>query len=101
MELMGAAEQSEPPNGDSARSATEFSMQSNLESLVRQMVDGHILYEEAVREVQKAFVRVALRENNGNKSRTARSLGMHRNTFSRTLVNLEIVERRRSQKVAA
>ncbi len=37
-------------------------MQSNLESLVRQMVDGHILYEEAVREVQKAFVRVALRE---------------------------------------
>ena len=77
-------------------------MQSDVESLVRQMVDGHILYEEAVREVKKSFMRVALRENDGNKSRTARSLGMHRNTFSRTLVSLGIfVERRRSQKVAA
>lgn len=77
-------------------------MQSDVESLVRQMVDGHILYEEAVREVKKSFMRVALRENDGNKSQTARSLGMHRNTFSRTLVSLGIfLERRRSQKVAA
>jgi len=42
-------------------------------------------YPEAVRELRKAFIATVLRENNGNQSKAARELGMHRNTLSRTV----------------
>jgi Fis family transcriptional regulator len=61
-----------------------------LEALVRQMHDGGILYSEAVREFKKAFIRHVLQERNGNQTRAAQSLGVHRNTLSRTLSELQI-----------
>jgi Fis family transcriptional regulator, factor for inversion stimulation protein len=73
-----------------------------MNALVRRMVDGHILYCEAVTEFKRAFIKTVLRENIGNKTRTARILGMHRNTLSRSLTELGInVEQRPHQKVAA
>jgi len=39
-------------------------------------------YTEAVREFRKAFIATVLRENNGNQSKAARELGMHRNTLT-------------------
>ena len=79
-----------------------FSMKSELDMLVSRMVDGHIFYHEAVREFKKVFVVTVLRENGQNQSRTARILGMHRNTLARTLVELGIKgERRPPQRAAA
>lgn len=65
-------------------------MKIQLEALVKQMHDGGILYSEAVREFKKAFITNVLQERNGNQSRAAQSLGMHRNTLSRTLSELHI-----------
>jgi Fis family transcriptional regulator, factor for inversion stimulation protein len=65
-------------------------MKPQLEALVRQMHDGGILYSEGVREFKKAFITHVLQERNGNQSRAAQSLGMHRNTLSRTLSELQI-----------
>ena len=77
-------------------------MGAKVDILVRQMVDGRIFYHEAVREFKKVFVLTVLRENGQNQSRTARTLGMHRNTLARTLVELGIKgERRPPQKAAA
>lgn len=77
-------------------------MKDELDALVRQMVDGGILYREAVSQFKKVFILVALRDNTGNKSKTAQILRMHRNTFARTLADLGIkVERRPPQKAAA
>jgi Fis family transcriptional regulator len=47
------------------------------------MHEGGILYVEAVREFRKAFIAAVLQENNGNQSKAARELGMHRNTLRR------------------
>ena len=47
-------------------------------------------HAEAVREFRKAFIATVLRENNGNQSKAARELGMHRNTLSRTASALEL-----------
>ncbi|MFZ3212445.1 MAG: helix-turn-helix domain-containing protein, partial [Terriglobales bacterium] len=44
----------------------------------------------AVREFRKAFIARVLRENKGNQSKTARELGMHRNTLSRTVSALRV-----------
>jgi DNA-binding NtrC family response regulator len=77
-----------------------LSMNADLDRLVHRMVEGHILYSEAVREFKRAFIETALRDNLDNKNRTARVLRMHRNTLSRNLAELWIkVERRPPQKV--
>ena len=58
-------------------------MKDQLESLVGQMVERGILLDEAVNEFEKKFIKRALERTNGNQSRAARVLGIHRNTLSR------------------
>ena len=65
-------------------------MRGELDALISRMHKGGILYTEAVREFRKAFIATVLRENNGNQSKAARELGMHRNTLSRTVSALEL-----------
>ena len=73
----------------------------DMNVLVRRMIDGHILYSEAVTEVKRAYIQTVLWENMGNKNRTARSLQMHRNTLSRNLVELGIKVKPRPSQTAA
>ncbi len=49
-----------------------------------------ILYAEAVREFKKRFILTVLAENKGNQCKAARQLGMHRNTLSRTITELNL-----------
>lgn len=65
-------------------------MKDQLEALVQQMHKRGILYSEAVREFKKHFICTVLQENSGNQCKTARELGMHRNTLSRTISELKI-----------
>jgi DNA-binding NtrC family response regulator len=58
-------------------------VKDQLESLVGQLVDRGILLDEAVTEFEKKFIRRALERANGNQSRAAKVLGIHRNTLSR------------------
>jgi DNA-binding NtrC family response regulator len=63
-------------------------MSDELDTLVKRMHDSGILYHEAVREFQKAFVASVLRESKGNLSKTAPRLGLHRNTLTRMVAQL-------------
>jgi Fis family transcriptional regulator, factor for inversion stimulation protein len=65
-------------------------VKDQLEALVGQMYKSGILYSEAVREFKKRFIITVLQENNGNQCKAARQLGMHRNTLSRTIAELEL-----------
>jgi two-component system nitrogen regulation response regulator GlnG len=49
------------------------------------MVERGILFDEAVNEFEKRFIKRALDRSNGNQSRAARLLGIHRNTLSRKI----------------
>ena len=60
-------------------------MKDQLEALVGQMVERGILFPEAVNEFEKKFIKRVLDRANGNQSRAARLLGIHRNTLSRKL----------------
>ena len=70
-------------------------MRAQLQALVEQMIQGGILYHEAIREFKKSFIAAALSSNNGNYSRTARTLGVHRNTLTRAMRELGIPGKRR------
>jgi len=51
---------------------------------------GGITYSEAVRDFKKRFILEVLAHHKGNQCKAARELGMHRNTLSRTITELEI-----------
>ena len=65
-------------------------MKNQLALLVAEMHDGGILYSEAVREFKRSFLAHVLQQNRGNQSKAAKQLGMHRNTLSRTLNELDL-----------
>ncbi len=63
-------------------------MKDQLEALVNQMVEHGIIYEDAILEFKKRFIRKILEKNKGNQSRAAKALGIHRNTLSRKIEDL-------------
>ncbi len=58
-------------------------MKDQLEALIGQMVDRGILLGEALTEFERRFIKCAMDHSEGNQSRAARLLGIHRNTLSR------------------
>jgi len=60
-------------------------VKDQLEGLVNQMVERGILFGEAVGEFEKRFIKRVLDRTNGNQSRAAGILGIHRNTLSRKI----------------
>ena len=60
-------------------------MRDQLEALVGVMVERGILFDEAIKEFEKKFIKHVLDRYNGNQSRAAKLLGIHRNTLSRKI----------------
>lgn len=63
-------------------------MKEKLESLILQMIDQEIGFEDACTEFERKFIRKVLEKVNGNKSKAALTLGIHRNTLSRKIGEL-------------
>jgi DNA-binding protein Fis len=65
-------------------------MRDQLEGLIVQMVERGILFEEAVSEFEKRFIKRVLERTEGNQSRAAEVLGIHRNTLSRKMTEYKL-----------
>ncbi|HEY4358502.1 MAG TPA: helix-turn-helix domain-containing protein [Acidobacteriaceae bacterium] len=65
-------------------------MKRDLDSLVLQMHTAGLTYADAVREFKKRFILEVLARHRGNQCKAAEELGMHRNTLSRTLAELDM-----------
>lgn len=65
-------------------------MKRELDNLVTQMHAGGITYSEAVREFKKRYILEVLARHKGNQCKAAGELGMHRNTLSRTIAELNL-----------
>jgi DNA-binding protein Fis len=65
-------------------------MKDQLEGLVSQMVERGILFDEAIGEFEKRFIKRVLDRVDGNQSRAAHILGIHRNTLSRKIVEYKL-----------
>ena len=54
-----------------------------LEALIEDMLDGHIMLDEALEEFEKVYIQKAFTRNKKRISHTAEALGIHRNTISK------------------
>ena len=54
-----------------------------LEAVIEDMLDGHILLDEALKEFEKLYIEKAYTRNKKRISHTAAALGIHRNTISK------------------
>jgi Fis family transcriptional regulator, factor for inversion stimulation protein len=61
-----------------------------LDALVTQMHAAGIVYADAIRQFKKRYILEVLAQHKGNQCKAATELGMHRNTLSRTLAELEM-----------
>jgi Fis family transcriptional regulator len=64
-----------------------------LESLVTEMVERGILFDEARREFEKRFIARVLQRHRGNLSRAAKDLRIHRNTLGKKIEEYKLVVR--------
>lgn len=73
-------------------------MRDQIEALVGQMVERGILFDEAVGEFEKRFIKRVLDRSAGNQSRAAKLLGIHRNTLSRKISQYKLDHRARRSR---
>jgi DNA-binding NtrC family response regulator len=64
-----------------------------LQRLIEEMVEKGIRFADAQREFERRFIAQVLAESDGNLSKTADVLGIHRNTLSRKMVEHRIKRR--------
>ena len=60
-----------------------------MESLIEEMLDGQILLGEAISEFEKLYIQKALERCEKHLSKTAETLGIHRNTLSKRVAAYE------------
>jgi DNA-binding NtrC family response regulator len=65
-------------------------VREQLDSLVQQMLDRGVRYEDARREFEKVFITRALQRSNGCLGDAAELLGIHRNTVTRKMSEYKI-----------
>ncbi len=75
-------------------------MKDQLEALINQMIEHGVVYEDAVSEFEKRFIKKMLDRANGNQSKAAQALGIHRNTLSRKIEELHLDHRPKRRKRA-
>jgi Fis family transcriptional regulator len=64
-----------------------------LEKLIEEMVERGVHFEDAVREFEKRFIARVLGSCDGSLTKTADTLGIHRNTLSRKMAEHKIRRR--------
>ena len=64
-----------------------------LERLVDEMVEKGVQFDDAVREFEKRFISRVLGACDGSLTRTADTLGIHRNTLTRKMGVYKIKKR--------
>lgn len=68
----------------------EETLNGRLCKIVNELVHRGVTLEQGRREFEKQFILASLRSNDGNVGRSAKSLGVHRNTLRNKVHRLEI-----------
>jgi DNA-binding NtrC family response regulator len=75
-------------------------LKGQLTQIVDELVHQGVTLEQARKEFEKQFIVASIKSNDGNMCRSARSLGVHRNTLRNKVSNLGIAPEEVSLKNA-
>lgn len=75
------------------RRSSDLNLHQRMELIIRDMVDKEINLKDALREFEKIFFEQAARKHEGNKTKMAKALGIHRNTLHNRTKLLKIRKR--------
>ncbi|MGD8537137.1 MAG: helix-turn-helix domain-containing protein [Candidatus Aminicenantes bacterium] len=59
----------------------ELSLHQKMVVLVTELVEKELPIKEALREFEKIYITTVAKKYNGNKTKMAKALGIHRNTL--------------------
>ena len=62
---------------------------NRLENLIEEMLEGHILLDEALCEFEKLYIKKAMARHKQHISNTAAILGIHRNTLAKRVATYQ------------
>jgi DNA-binding NtrC family response regulator len=65
-------------------------VREQLDNLTAEMFDRGILLEDAIRELERRFIALALQCCDGHIAEAADRLGMHRNTLARKIAEYKL-----------
>jgi DNA-binding NtrC family response regulator len=63
------------------KKSSELNLHQRMELIIKDMVEKEISLKDALREFEKIFFEQAAKKHEGNKTRMAQALGIHRNTL--------------------
>jgi DNA-binding NtrC family response regulator len=63
------------------RKSSDLNLHQRMELIIKEMVEKEISLKDALREFEKIFFEQAAKKHQGNKTKMARALGIHRNTL--------------------
>ncbi len=67
-----------------------LSIHEKMEILIKELVEKELPIKEAIKEFEKIYIETAGKKYNGNKTRIAKALGIHRNTLHNLCKTLKI-----------
>lgn len=80
----------EPKTSNQAKTRVGTIVKRELDGLVTQMHSAGVPYADALRQFKRRYILEVLAHHKGNQCKAAEELGMHRNTLSRTLAELDL-----------
>jgi DNA-binding NtrC family response regulator len=68
----------------------QLNLHQKLEILIADMVEKEVRFRDALKEFQKIYIEITAKKYNGNKTKMADALGVHRNTLHNRAKSLKI-----------
>jgi DNA-binding NtrC family response regulator len=63
------------------KKSSDLNFHQRMELIVKDMIDKEINLKDALREFEKIFFEQAAKKHEGNRTKMAQALGIHRNTL--------------------
>jgi DNA-binding NtrC family response regulator len=68
----------------------QLTINAKMKLLAKDLVENELPLRDALREFEKLYILTASKKYNGNKTRMAKALGVHRNTLHNLCKSLEL-----------
>lgn len=59
----------------------QLNIHQKMELLISDMVEKEVRFQDALKEFQKIYIEIAAKKYEGNRTKIAKALGIHRNTL--------------------